>query len=115
MSEKVYFKTSSHIKTIVGKELIDSDEVAIFELVKNSIDAEAKNILVVFEFKGESNSIWVIDDGKGMSKKDILNKWLFLGFSAKRDGTEDINKKVYAGNKGVGRFSCDCLGSDLLI
>ena len=37
---------------------------------------------------------------------------LFYSYSAKKDGTEDTVDAVahYAGNKGVGRFSCDRLG-----
>lgn len=35
------FKTSSGIKSIVGKDLITDRYVAIFELVKNSYDARA--------------------------------------------------------------------------
>jgi len=59
-----------------------------------------------------------------MSFDDLKNKWLFLAYSAKKDGTEDndtdfrnkINtKRAYAGAKGIGRFSCDRLGSKLLL
>ena len=47
-----------------------------------------------------------------MSSDDITNKWLFVAYSAKKDGTEDRKGTIthYAGNKGVGRFSCDRLG-----
>ena len=115
MSKEIFFKTSSHIKTIVGKELITDDFVAIFELVKNSVDAGAKNISVVFQQSKEHSRIWIIDDGKGMDENAILQKWLFLGYSAKRLKVEDSDDKVYAGNKGVGRFSCDLLGSSLIL
>jgi hypothetical protein len=40
-TEKLHFKTSSGIKSIVGKDLITDKFVAIFELVKNSYDAGA--------------------------------------------------------------------------
>jgi len=55
-----------------------------------------------------------------MDLDDLKNKWLFVGYSAKRDGTENneyrdkINtKRVFAGAKGIGRFSCDKLGKTL--
>ena len=65
----------------------------------------------------------ISDNGKGMSHTDILEKWLFVAYSAKRDGTEDEDyrskisqrKRPYAGAKGVGRFSCDRLGKRLLL
>jgi hypothetical protein len=56
-----------------------------FELVKNSFDAHAKTVRLLFE----PHRIVITDDGKGMSRSDILNKWLFVAYSAKREGTED--------------------------
>ncbi|MEM9080128.1 MAG: sensor histidine kinase [Verrucomicrobiota bacterium] len=113
--QELHFKVSSYLKSIVGKDLITSDFVAIFELVKNSIDAFAKKIDVVFDLEAETPAIWIVDDGKGMTLRDLKQKWLFLGYSAKREGVEDEYEKTYAGNKGVGRFSCDRLGKHLLI
>jgi signal transduction histidine kinase len=112
------FKVSSGLKRIIGRDLIVSDFVAVFELVKNSFDAHAKNVLLVFE----NDSIWVIDDGKGMTYQDVIDKWLFVAYSAKKDGSEDKdyrgqkqNSGAFAGNKGVGRFSCDRLGAKLTL
>ncbi len=116
--EKIKFRISSELKNIIGQDLITDDFVAIFELVKNSFDAGAKKVFVVFNFKSNNPSIHIIDNGKGMSQKDIQEKWFFLGYSAKKEGTEDERegedpKHYYAGNKGVGRFSCDRLGQIL--
>lgn len=113
----LYFRVSSGLKSIIGRDLIVSDFVALFELVKNSFDAKARHVRLVFE----PDAIWVIDDGKGMSYDDLEQKWLFVAYSAKRDGTEDRNYRdgaasnQFAGNKGVGRFSCDRLGESLTL
>lgn len=110
------FRISSALKSIVGRDLITNDNVAIFELVKNSIDAGAGRIDIVFELDEESEKcIYIIDNGKGMSRLDIDNKWLYLGYSAKATNEEDETARTYAGNKGVGRFSCDRLGSSLVL
>ena len=122
MENSLQFKISSALKDLVGKDLITSDNVAIFELVKNSYDAYANHVVITFT----ENKITIADNGKGMSLSDLKNKWLFLGFSAKKDGTEDeVNDKqksyrdkirrFYAGAKGIGRFSCDRLGRLLTI
>ena len=114
----LFFRVSSGLKRIIGRDLIISDFVAVFELVKNSFDAHAKNVHIVVE----NECIWIIDDGKGMSYADILQKWLFVAYSAKRDGDEDEDYRgkkhgtgAFAGNKGVGRFSCDRLGATLTL
>lgn len=122
MENSLQFKISSALKDLVGKDLITSDNVAIFELVKNSYDAYANHVVITFS----KNKITIADNGKGMSLSDLKDKWLFLGFSAKKDGTEDeVNDKqksyrdkirrFYAGAKGIGRFSCDRLGRLLTI
>lgn len=115
------FKVSSALKNIIGQDLITDDYVAVFELVKNSIDAYATKIILRFE----KDKIIVADNGKGMSSEDITNKWLVLAFSAKNEGEEEneysknfrdrikVRRDSFAGNKGVGRFSCDRLGAYL--
>lgn len=117
MSEMLHFRVSSGLKNIIGKELINDKFIAIFELVKNSYDAGAKNVIIKFvNIYGESSSIIIIDDGIGMNKDDIINKWLFVAYSEKKHRTYRDNLKKrrnYAGAKGVGRFSCDRLGAQV--
>lgn len=115
-ADPLHFKVSAGLKRVIGRDLITDEFVAIFELVKNGFDARATRVDVVLE-KGR---LYIIDNGKGMSLKDITDKWLFVAYSAKRDGTEDLDyrdriasSRTYAGSKGVGRFSCDTLGQSL--
>lgn len=115
------FKVSSALKNIIGKDLIIDDFVAIFELVKNSFDANSKHVEVSFNNIVEGDGQIIIqDDGKGMDLDDIDNKWLFVAYSAKKEGTENYrdnikSNRIHAGAKGIGRFSCDRLGSKLII
>ncbi|MBC1285908.1 GHKL domain-containing protein [Listeria booriae] len=117
MSEKLHFKVSAGLKNIIGRELINDKFIAIFELVKNSYDAGAKEVVVEFkDIYGDSPSIVISDNGKGMSKESIINKWLFVAYSEKKSGSYRDNLKKrrnYAGAKGVGRFSCDRLGENI--
>lgn len=125
MSDFLKFRVSSALKDILGRDLITDDYIAVFELVKNSYDAHAKRVDIIFENINSGNGRIIIkDDGKGMNYNDLLNKWLFVGYSAKREGTEDDNydyrsnihaNRLFAGAKGIGRFSCDKLGANLYI
>lgn len=117
------FRISAALKDLIGRELITDGFVAVFELVKNSFDANANNVKVIFENNREDakSKIIIHDDGKGMNYSDLKDKWLFVAYSAKRLGKEDEDdyrdkikvKRLLAGAKGVGRFSCDRLGKHL--
>lgn len=120
----VKFRISSFLKDLIGRELITDEFVAVFELVKNSFDANANKVKIVFEnqYNPQASRIIIIDDGYGMNADDLHNKWLFVAHSEKRDGTEGndyrekiAHRRIFAGAKGVGRFSCDRLGKYLNI
>lgn len=114
------FKVSTGLKNIIGRELITNEFIAIFELVKNSYDAGAKNVVIEFKnIYSENSKIIISDDGHGMNGQDIQDKWLFVAYSEKTEGKrtgtyrDNFAERVYAGAKGVGRFSCDRLGKNL--
>lgn len=119
MANTETFKISAALKDLIGKELITDEFVAVFELIKNSFDANASKVEVIYEntYEPDNARIIIKDNGKGMNYDDLKNKWLFVAYSAKRLGTENQDyrdkirtKRLFAGAKGVGRFSCDRLG-----
>ena len=105
---------------LIGRDLITDRVTALFELVKNCYDANAQNVKVVFENVGAGNSNSVIrieDDGYGMSFEDIRDKWMVIGTNSKRVQSVSpapYNRKV-VGEKGVGRFAVEKLGSKVRI
>jgi signal transduction histidine kinase len=115
---KLHFDVSTGLKRVLGRELITNDEVAIFEMVKNSFDAGADTVHIYFG----DDSVVIADNGHGMSYGDLTEKWLFVAYSAKRH--EELGKDFrhavagrghYAGSKGIGRFSSDRLGQRLIL
>ena len=117
MGEILHFRVSSGLKNIIGRELINDKYIAIFELVKNAYDAGAENVDIRFDELGTpAATITIKDDGSGMCKEDIINKWLFVAYSEKRNPSyRDRIKRSVAGAKGVGRFSCDRLGQAVVL
>ncbi len=87
MSEKIVFKPRARLILLLGDQLIKNPSIALLELVKNSYDADASNVLVEME-KLESPSqgkIIISDDGEGMDKKIIKNVWMEPGSDFKAD------------------------------
>ncbi|WP_372359414.1 ATP-binding protein [Xanthomonas axonopodis] len=116
--ENLFFDVSSGLKSVIGRDLITNDEVAVFELVKNSFDAGASHVQIHFS----SSEISIVDDGVGMSVDDIKNKWLFVAYSSKKESISKdtfrdqiAERKHFAGSKGIGRFSSDRLGGGLTL
>ena len=124
MTTQEHFRISSHLKDIIGRDLVTNEFVAIFELVKNSFDANASRVEIGIDI--DHGQIWIADDGKGMDADAIRDRWLFVAYSAKADGSEDTIESEnyrnrirpqgqYGGSKGIGRFSCDTLGETLTL
>ncbi len=122
---KVRFRTNILLKSIIGKDLITDDNIAVLELVKNSFDAGSNGCNIIFrevitdqsvkDYKKSNDSKIIIrDTGSGMSEYDLINKWLNIAYSEKKSKKAEYNRQL-AGNKGVGRFSCDRLGKSLVI
>lgn len=123
MAEKhiAHFKTNVQLKSIIGKDLINDDNIAILELVKNAFDAGGNIVTVGFlnitdnddedakTFSSNTSRIIIADDGIGMNLSDVENKWLNIAYSDKKINSKQNNRRM-AGAKGVGRFSCDRLG-----
>lgn len=115
---KLHFDVSTGLKRVLGRELITDDEVAIFELVKNSFDAGADTVHLHFS----KERIVVADNGSGMTYEDLTQKWLFVAYSAKRTERSEsdfrnvaADRRHFAGSKGIGRFSSDRLGKQMIV
>lgn len=124
---KANFKTNILLKNIIGKDLITDDNLAVLELVKNSFDAGSPSVDIIFKNIKENDdsddlviatdntsTIVIQDYGVGMDDEALINRWLNIAYSEKKGKKEDFGR-VLAGNKGVGRFSCDRLGNFLTI
>lgn len=92
-----------------GSQSISSDISAIFELVKNSRDADANRIEIIFENTPTGSSIIIRDNGNGMTMKDIDEKWLVAGTNSKLKNSVSKGGRRVWGEMGIGRFSCEKL------
>ena len=117
LSTKVEYeplKANIHLLRLVGDQLVGSLYLAVFELVKNSYDADAQSANVVLDLESDSPSIVVSDNGCGMDMETIRYGWLQLGGGQKRgkdrnQRTEDFHR-LPLGEKGIGRLAAFKLG-----
>jgi signal transduction histidine kinase len=140
-NKKIEFE--SRIIQHLGKDLITTPDVAIVELLKNSLDAQAKDINlycfsdfsnihdVNYQFiknkifkcydeyiqKYSSLPIFMIEDnGNGMSPAELIDNFLKIGTRAKmRERDKNAGTRTILGEKGIGRLSIQRLGKSLLV
>ena len=113
MDKTLHFRASTNVKHLFGRGLVTDQVAAVFELVKNSYDADAKRVDIVFTgLKTNTPTLSIIDDGTGMDLQDINEKWMVIGTDSKKGKmVSPIFNRPINGDKGIGRFSVDRLGA----
>ncbi|EAQ39271.1 hypothetical protein MED134_01590 [Dokdonia sp. MED134] len=119
-----HFKPKAHILKLLGEELIKSPIMAIYELAKNSYDADSSYVDVNFlDIQNIQNAtVKIEDNGTGLTSEVIENVWLEPGTDHRKpidfNGNRIINRspiynRVPMGEKGVGRFAVHKLGNKI--
>jgi hypothetical protein len=121
------FRAKARAVDLLGKGQIADLPTAISELWKNGYDAYGDNLevfLYLSGYQGYQEPVFVLsDDGIGMSRQDILDKWFVLGTDSKSrretdiQGEETLNKppRIKMGEKGIGRLAVAYLGPQMLM
>lgn len=114
------FRARARLIRLLGEELISDEVMAVVELVKNGYDADACEVTVTLSqvMDAELGEIRIRDDGTGMDLDRVLYSWMEPATHQKRPkrGTRKVRTtrgRVQLGEKGVGRFAADKLGSEL--
>lgn len=106
---KMKYKMSSRATILLGRESVSRVDGAIIELVKNTYDADAGFCCLCFDV--EHDQIYILDNGVGMTKETIETCWMLIGTDNKRVEYLSTKKRIKSGEKGIGRFALDRLGS----
>jgi len=121
------FRAKARAVDLLGKGQIADLPTAISELWKNGYDAYGDNLdahLFMPGYMDHDHPIFILsDDGKGMNRTDVLDKWFVLGTDSKTrrsqdyKGPETLNKqpRVKMGEKGIGRLAVAYLGPQMLM
>lgn len=106
MSNTAHFKVDTRLAALLG-ENYRSTEFALKELVDNAWDADAKNVWVYLPEPLTIDPILIIDDGLGMTEKELRSGYLKIASDRRtRKGERTVihNRKV-KGRKGIGKFA----------
>ncbi|TAK25112.1 MAG: sensor histidine kinase [Nitrosarchaeum sp.] len=115
----IKFKVSSKVARLLGRESVSSDTAALFELIKNSYDADATTVTVTFKDilnkDPARRTVIISDDGVGITHKEFEKKWMVIGTYSKEKEMFTKNGRRMLGNKGVGRFATEKLAKKLTL
>ncbi|MEK4780280.1 sensor histidine kinase [Bacillus sp. FSL L8-0199] len=110
-------KPAARMITTIGKDLIKDIPASIVELVKNSYDADAENVEIIFSkyLEGEEPriSITIRDDGHGMDLDTMTKAWLVPATPNKLNRKSKHKSRLLQGRKGIGRYAAAILGNYL--
>lgn len=116
---KVSFRPRARLLSLLGEQLISDQAVGLIELVKNAYDADATRIeLALCDLTTpDATRITLRDDGFGMTRDDIEQKWLSPAVDHKERQKQQKQRtprgRLPIGEKGVGRFAVHQLGRRL--
>lgn len=105
------FDPSARLQSLMGRELISNEYVAMAEVVRNAYDAGATEITIRL-ISGDPQKFIIVDDGSGMSRGEFEKVWMTPGYSLK---AEPSAAKTLLGEKGIGRFAVDKIARKLIV
>ena len=98
------FNISLSVLNHLGRNLYRNFITVLGESISNSWDADAKNVWIYID--REENHLIIKDDGEGINSSDFQNKFLKIGYSKRKDGSEKTSsKRPYIGRKGIGKLA----------
>lgn len=110
------FRPRARLLSLLGEQLISDQAVGLIELVKNAYDADATGVEVALTGLSDLATTRIVlrDNGFGMTRDDIEQKWLSPAVNHKERQKQQKQRtprgRLPIGEKGVGRFAVHQLG-----
>lgn len=102
---KIPFNVDAYTAKLIGRENVSKLDGAVLELVKNTYDADASICLLYYE--KSTDTLYIADNGTGMTESVILKHWMTIGSSSKKTYFKTQKGRIQTGAKGIGRFALD--------
>jgi hypothetical protein len=98
------FEISLSVLNHLGRNLYRSFATVLGEAISNSWDADAKNVRIFIN--RNKNSFFIVDDGIGMTASDFQSKFLKIGYSKRKNGSQRSPEgRPFIGRKGIGKLA----------
>jgi signal transduction histidine kinase len=108
--QAINFTVDSRLLAELGERLVGKPHIALAELVKNSYDADATQVVIGFR----DDRIEITDNGHGMDFDSFRDFWMRIGTTHKqKDRVSSKLKRPLTGSKGVGRLAVQFLAGRL--
>jgi Histidine kinase-, DNA gyrase B-, and HSP90-like ATPase len=89
----------------LGINLYSNAAAVLSELVANAYDADATKVMI--DWKNGNQRVVVVDNGAGMTKKELNDRFLKVGYKKRlNEGTNSKRwNRPFMGRKGIGKLS----------
>lgn len=108
-------KIDLNVLNHLGMSLYSNTPAVLTEIISNAWDADAKNVDITLDVDNEI--VTIKDDGHGMSKDDIINKFLKVGYARRESGrfkSDGLQRQVM-GRKGIGKLAMFSLANKIQV
>lgn len=97
----------------LGLNLYSNVPAVLSEIVANAWDADAKNVRVDWDGR---DRIVIQDDGIGMTRADVIDRFLLVGYQRRREqrGATPLGRSPM-GRKGIGKLSLFSIAEDIVV
>lgn len=115
-ADPLRFRIELNVLKHLGIGLYSSTPAVVTEIIANAWDADAH--LVTIDLDVDGDKIVVEDDGHGMTRDDVQNKFLAVGYSRRSSATKDMSKsglRRVMGRKGIGKLAMFSLAKEITV
>lgn len=115
--EVLKFHIELNVLKHLGLGLYSSTPAVVTEIIANAWDADAHEVDIKLEI--DDDRIVVEDDGHGMTREDVQNKFLKVGYSRRtHEPTKEMSRsgeRRVMGRKGIGKLAMFSLAKYIMI
>ncbi len=118
MQEKLNLEIDLNVLNHLGLNLYSNVSAVLSEMIANAWDADATRVDICIKNSNSDKEITVQDDGCGMNRTDLQNKFLTVGYQRRTTKAGDrtsTKKRLVMGRKGIGKLSAFSIAGNIQV